>query len=274
MDPLMFLGGAVFNGLAGGLSAASAPKLDPSKAARGAFTNSFGEVGDVAARRAQDAYDNLGNTAGARLAANNLNMAGASALGGVQSTTDAAAQAALMNYGNTRRNAFDMAKYSGGSPAAIAGIASKLGDQNSQTVSTLAGQGSDATARALGIASQNYGQAQSVLQGDLSQQHSIAHDKLADFNPAMFQANMDAQNRPTFWQGAGQGLATGLASIGSRMTGGAMSGMMSDKAMKQAQEGVFTPEAWSRFMQHQGFLPKMPSTPTTTAGGALGFIGR
>lgn len=253
MNPLMLAGGLLAGGLGGGLAAISAPKINPYAAARGAFTNSFGEQGDVAARRAQDAYANLGNTAGARLSANNLNMLGSSALGGIQSTTDAASQMAGMNFGNTRRNAFDMARMSGGGPAAIAGIASKLNESNTQTVGNLAGQGSDSLARSLGIASNNYSSAQSILQNDLSTQHSIAHDQLADFNPALFQANIDAQNKPSFWQGVGSGVATGLGSISSRLIGGSMSGGMSADAMGQAQHGAFTPGKWGDFAPAQGF---------------------
>lgn len=253
MNPLMLGGGLLAGGIAGGLSAISAPKIDTYGAVRGAFTNSFGEQGDVAARRAQDAYNNLGNTAGARLNANNLNMLGASALGGIQSTTDAATQMAGMNYGNTRRNAFDMVRMSGGGPAAVAGIASKLAEANTQTIGNLAGQGSDSTARALGIASGNFSSAQNVLQNDLSQQHSIAHDQLADFNPALFQSNLDAQKQPSFWQGVGSGVATGLGSLSSRLIGGSMSGGMSNDAMNQAQRGVFTPGKWSQFGPAQDF---------------------
>lgn len=263
MLPLL-LGGMALSGLAGGLSASSAPKIDTQKAAQGAFSNQFGEIGDVAARRAQDAFSNLHNTAGARLSANNLNMLGSSALGGVQSTTDAASQAALMNYGNTRRNAFDMAKYSGGSPAAIAGISSKLGEANTQTTSALAGQGSDALNRALGVAGNSYSQAQNVLQNDLGQQLSIAHEQLADFNPAMFQSALNQQQQPSFWQGAGQGLATGLSSMGSRMIGGGMSGFMNDSAMKDTQLGVFTPNALENWFRTQGWLPKTAPDGTTT----------
>ena len=249
----LLTGGFLAGGLAGGLSAASAPKINPYSAAQNAFTNSFGEQGDVAARRAQDAYNNLGNTAGARLSANNLNMLGAGALGGIQSTTDSASQMAGMNFGNTRRNAFDMVRMSGGGPAAIAGIASKLGEANTQTVGNLAGQSSDALARAMGIASNNYGSAQNILQNDLSTQHSIAHDQLADFNPALFQANIDKQKEPSFWQGVGSGVATGLGSLSSRMLGGSMSSIMSQDAMSQAQRSVFTPDKWQDFAPGQGF---------------------
>lgn len=245
--------GLLTSGLAGGLAAASTPKLNPYAAARGAFTNAFGEVGNAASQRAISAFDNLGNTSGARLASNNMNMLGSAALGGIQSTSDAASQLALMNYGDTRRNAFDMAKYSGGSPASIAGIASKLGSQNTQTVNGLATQNSDSLARSLGIAGQNFTQGQSILQSDLSQQHSIAHDQLADFNPALFQSNLDAQGQPSFWQGVGKGMATSLGSVGSRLTGGSMNGMFSDMAMGQAQRNVFTPNAWSRFSSGQGY---------------------
>lgn len=266
MEPLLLgLGGLAASGLAGALSAASTPKIDAQKAARGAFSNQFGEIGDVAARRAQSAFDNLGNTAGARLAANNLNSLGAAALGGVQSTSDAAAQTALMNYGNTRRNAFDMAKLSGGSPAAIAGIASKLGEANTQTTSALAGQGSDAVNRAIGVAGNNYSQAQNVLQNDLGQQLSIAHEQLADFNPAMMQAALAQQQQPTALQGLGQGLATGLGSIGSRSIGGSMSGMFNDMAMKDTQMGVFSPKALEKWILEQ-VMGSSGSTGTSSTG--------
>ena len=262
MDPLLLAGGALLSGLAGGLSAASAPKINTAAAAKGAFSNQFGEIGDVAARRAQGAFENLHNTAGARLSANNLNSLGSAALGGVQSTSDAASQAALMNYGNTRRNAFDMAKLGGGSPAAIAGIASKLSEANTQTTSALAGQGSDALNRAIGVASNNYSQAQNVLQNDLGQQLSIAHEQLADFNPAMFQSALAQQQQPSFWQGAGQGLATALGSAGSRMVGGSMSGMFNGMAMKDAQHGMFSPKALEDWIRDQGYLK------TTAPGGS------
>lgn len=264
MLPLL-LGGLAASGLAGALSAGSAPKIDAQKAAEGAFSNQFGEVGGVAARRAQSAFDNLGNTAAAWLTSNNLNSLGSAALGGVQSTSDAAAQAALMNYGNTRRNAFDMAKLSGGSPAAIAGIASKLGEANTQTTSALAGQGSDALNRAIGVASNNYSQAQNVLQNDMGQQLSIAHEQLADFNPAMMQAALAQQQQPSALQGLGQGLATGLGSLGSRAIGGSLSGMFNDMAMKDTQMGVFSPAALEKWLLEQGYFKSGGSTGSSSA---------
>lgn len=240
MNPLYALGGVALSGLSGALSAWGTPRIDTDKAATGAFSNAFGEIGGVAANRAKNAFDNLGNTAGARLSANNLNNLSAASLGGLQSTSDSAAQAALANFGNTRRGLMNANMMSGGTPASLAGMMGNLSDANAQTANSLAQQNSDSLARAIAQASSNASASQSILQSDLSNQHNIARSQLADFNPTLFQANIEQQSQPDAWQGFLQGSATAVGSLGSRLTGNALSSQMSTDAMRNSQQNVLT----------------------------------
>ncbi len=240
MDPFLAVGGTLLSGIGGALSAWGTPKMDVGKAASGAFSNAFGETGQTAGNRAKNAFDNLGNTSGARLAANNMNNLSAASLGGLQSTSDAAAQAALANYGNTRRSLMDSNMAAGGSPASLAGLMDRLNDSNTQTAGTLAQQNSDSLARAIAQASSNYSASQNILQSDLNNQTNIAKTQLADFNPTLFNANVEQQMQPSGWQGFLQGTSTAVGSLGSRMTGNAMNDMTSTDAMRNAQKNLLS----------------------------------
>lgn len=245
----MAIGGTLLSGIGGALSSWGTPKIDTEKAASGAFSNSFGEIGQVAGNRAKNAFNNLGNTAGARLASNNLNNLSAASLGGLQSTSDAAAQAAMANYGNTRRSMINSNMAAGGSPASLAGLMDRLNDSNTQTAGTLAQQNSDSLARAISQASSNYSASQNVLQNDMGNQLNIAKTQLADFNPAMFNSKLEEQQQPNAWQGFLQGLSTASSSMGSRLVGGSMNDMMSTNAMRNAQKNLLSsPDGSPDFM--------------------------
>jgi hypothetical protein len=249
MDPYSAIGGTLLSGISGALSAWGTPKLDVDKAASGAFSNAFGETGQVAGNRARNAFSNLGNTAGARMASNNLNNLSAASLGGMQSTSDAASQAALANYGNTRRSLINSNMAAGGSPSSLAGLMDRLNDSNSQTASTLAQQNSDSLARAISQASSNYSASQNVLQSDLNNQTNIMKTQLADFNPTLFGASMDAQSQLSPWQGFLQGSSTAIGSLGSRMTGNAMNDSSSKGASDSAkQNSLSSPDGSPDFM--------------------------
>jgi len=239
------------SGVGGMLSALGAPKIDTAGAAKNSFSNRFGEIGNVAGNRARTAFDNLGNTAGARLASANLNNLGSAALGGVQSTSDSAARAALSQFGNTRRSAFDAVRNSGGGPGSIAGILAQMNEGNNQVLGNLSSQNSDNLSRAMSLASNNFSQGQSILQNDLGQQTNIAQTQLADFNPAMFQSSLDQQSQPSAWQGFAQGLGTATSSLGARLVGGSLSGTSASQAMANAQKNVldFSPEGTKSWLE-------------------------
>lgn len=249
MDPFAAIGGPLLSGLGGAMSVWGSPRMDIDKASSGAFSNAFGETGQVAGNRARNAFNNLGNTSGARLASNNLNNLSAASLGGLQSTSDAAAQAALQNYGNTRRSLINSNMAAGGSPSSLAGLMDRLNDSNTQTAGTLAQQNSDSLARAISQASSNYSASQNVLQSDLNNQTNIMKTQLADFNPTLFGAKMDEQQQLNGWQGFLQGAGTAVSSLGSRLTGSAMNDSQSSSASKNAKENsLSSPDGSPDFM--------------------------
>jgi len=119
-------------------------------------------------------------TAEGRLASQQQQALGSAALGGAQATTDLARSAAMMNLGNQNRNLMQQAAAAGGSPAALAGIASNLGQANTQTLNSLAQQGAAAQQAGLSQAGQAFAASEQVRNADLAQQ-------LANFQPYALQ---------------------------------------------------------------------------------------
>lgn len=119
-------------------------------------------------------------TAEGRLAAQTQRALGSQALGAAQQTTDLARSAAMMNLGNQSRNLMQQAAAAGGSPAALAGLASNLGQANTQTLTGLAQQGAQAQQAGLAQAGQAFSAAEQARGADLQQQ-------LANFQPYALQ---------------------------------------------------------------------------------------
>lgn len=121
-------------------------------------------------------------TAEGRLAAQTQRNLGAQALGGAQETTDLARAAAMTNLGNQRRDLMQQSAAAGASPAALAAMASNLGQANTQTLGALAQQGAAAQQAGLSQAGQAFSAAEQTRGADLAQQ-------LANFQPYALQKN-------------------------------------------------------------------------------------
>lgn len=224
---LMGLGASGIGGLLGALGE---PDINGANAARDAFTNRFGEVGQVAAERAKTAFDNIGNTAGARFAANNLSNTAGALMGSTQAMADSNTRFAANQGSNLRRSAMDSVAGTGSSPAALAGMIARLKEQQAGITGALSQNNYAAVLGNAGAASNMIGQGQSILQNDWRNQFSKAQDQLADFNPAIFNANIEQQTKPSAWQGLAQGLSAGFGQIGGGLTGAGMGQMNTQNA--------------------------------------------
>lgn len=218
MLPLI-LGGLAAQGLGGLLGAAGEPKMDVGRAAEGAFSNRFGETGAAAKDRASNAFSNLGNTASARLAAINQNNLAGSLLGSVQGNADTGARLATRQWGNMRRSALDSGYGGGSSPAALAGMIARLKEMQDDSLGSLNASNMAGALNAAGGASSMYASGQNILQNDFGNQLNKAGMQLADFNPALFGANLDAQEQLSPWQGLLQGLSGAFGQLGAGATG-------------------------------------------------------
>lgn len=141
-----------------------------------------GAEGAAANRESADAARRFigQQTAEGRLASQQQQALGSQALGGAQQTTDLARSAAMMNLGNQRRDLMQQAAAGGASPAALAGVASNLGQANTQTLNSLAQQGAAAQQAGLQQAGQAFAASEQTRNADLAQQ-------LANFQPYALQ---------------------------------------------------------------------------------------
>lgn len=172
-------------GISDGGSSATQLPLDKAAAVQQAASyTSTGAEGAAANREAAEAARRFigQQTAEGRFAAQTSRALGSQALGAAQQTTDLARSAAMMNLGNQNRNLMQQAAAAGGSPAALAGVASNLGQANTQTLNALAQQGTQAQQSAIGQASQAFSQAEQIRGADLAQQRS-------NFEPFALQKN-------------------------------------------------------------------------------------
>jgi hypothetical protein len=155
---------------------------DAAKIQQLASFTATGAEGPAANREsAQAARKFIGqSTAEGLRAAQQQQALGSMALGGAQQTTDLARSAAMMNLGNQRRDLMQQAAAGGSSPAALAGIASNLGQSNTQTLNSLAQQGAQAQQAGLAQAGQAFAASEQTRNADLAQQ-------LANFQPYALQ---------------------------------------------------------------------------------------
>lgn len=193
LGPLAGVGVGVLQGLGdafgisggggGGGGAATPQALDQLKNLQqmASFTSTGAEGAAANRESAEAARKFIGQqTAEGRLAAQQQQALGSQALGGAQATTDLARSAAMMNLGNQRRDLMQQAAAAGGSPAALAGIASGLGQANTQTLTNLAQQGAAAQQGAIQSAGQAFAESEKIRGQDLAQQ-------LANFQPYALQ---------------------------------------------------------------------------------------
>ena len=166
----------------GGGSSTQLPLDKAAQVQQAASFTSTGAEGAAANRESAEAARRFigQQTAEGRLAAQTQRALGSQALGGAQQTTDLARAAAMTNLGNQSRNLMQQAAAAGGSPAALAGIASNLGQANTQTLGNLAQQGAQAQQAALSQAGQAFSAAEQTRGADLAQQ-------LANFQPYALQ---------------------------------------------------------------------------------------
>lgn len=164
--------GSAFGISDGGSSATQLPLDKAAAVQQAASYTSTGAEGAAANREAAEAARRFigQQTAEGRLAAQTQRALGSQALGGAQQTTDLARSAAMTNLGNQSRNLMQQAAAAGGSPAALAGIASNLGQANTQTLNALAQQGAQAQQSAIGQAGQAFSAAEQIRGADLAQQ--------------------------------------------------------------------------------------------------------
>lgn len=186
---LFGLGSGVLQGLGsafgitdGGGSSTQLPLDKAAQVQQAASFTSTGAEGAAANRESAEAARRFigQQTAEGRLAAQTQRALGSQALGGAQQTTDLARAAAMTNLGNQSRNLMQQAAAAGGSPAALAGIASNLGQANTQTLGNLAQQGAQAQQATLSQAGQAFSAAEQTRGADLAQQ-------LANFQPYALQ---------------------------------------------------------------------------------------
>lgn len=182
LGPLAGVGVGVLQGLGdafgiggggGGGGAATPQSLDQLKNLQqmASFTSTGAEGAAANRESAEAAKKFIGQqTADSRLAQMQQQALGSQALGGAQATTDLARSSAMMNLGNQRRDLMQQAAAAGGSPAALAGVASSLGQANTQTLTNLAQQGAAAQQSAIQAAGQAFGESERVRQQDLAQQ--------------------------------------------------------------------------------------------------------
>lgn len=163
----------------------SSSQLPTDKAAQvqqlASFTSTGAEGAAANRESAEAARRFIGQqTAQGRLAEQTQRSLGSQALGGAQQTTDLARSAAMMNLGNQRRDVMQQGAAAGASPAALAAMASNLGQANTQTLTGLAQQGAQAQQAGLAQAGQAFSAAEQTRGADLAQQ-------LANFQPYALQ---------------------------------------------------------------------------------------
>lgn len=183
------LGAGVLQGLGGAFGIADGGGTSLEKpldaAARVHQLSSFtstGAEGAAANRESAEASRRFigQQTAEGRLAAQTQRALGSQLLGGAQQTTDLARNAALTNLGNQTRSFMQQGAAAGASPAALAGLASKIGETNIQTLGNLSREGTSAQLSGLSQAGQAFSAAEQTRGADLAQQ-------IANFQPYALQ---------------------------------------------------------------------------------------
>lgn len=138
---------------------------------------SAGAEGAAANRQSAEKSLNIGTqTAQGRLEGQKVRSLADQALTGAQVGTDLATRLASQNLGNQRRDLMQQAAAAGGSPAALAGLASNIGQANTQALTNVAHQGFQATQAGIGQAGQLLSSAEQMRNADLQQ-------RIADFQP-------------------------------------------------------------------------------------------
>jgi hypothetical protein len=223
------------------------------KVQQAASFTSTGAEGAAANRESADAARKFigQQTAEGRLASQQQQALGSTALGGAQATTDLARSATMMNLGNQNRNLMQQAAAAGGSPAALAGIASNLGQANTQTLNSLAQQGAAAQQAGLSQAGQAFAASEQVRNADLAQQ-------LANFQPYALQkfggTNVGAVGGFQQTQNAIQASEDPLALL--KQMGGKGANLLQDQPYSEATINDMIQKALGKF----GQKPLNPST--------------
>lgn len=175
------LGAGVLQGLSGAFGIADGGGTSLEKpldaAARiqqlASFTSTGAEGAAANRESAEAARRFIGQqTAEGRLGALTQRSIGSQLLGGAQQTTDLARNAALTNLGNQTRSFMQQGAAAGASPAALAGLASKIGETNIQTLGNLSREGASAQLSGLSQAGQAFSAAEQIRGADLAQQAS------------------------------------------------------------------------------------------------------
>lgn len=194
------------------------------------MTNAAGQQGAQVGASHKMALDSLGQSANATRDANAMRSMGNLGLQNANTTANAALTQGQLGLGNMRKQMVEMGGQIG-SPAAIAAMAGQLGaGAVGQGINAL-GQASQAYGQANQSAMQGRGQANSMLQGDLSNRNqiyvkpyeaqvsggSLANSALGQLGGMSSSANQSAQldyalNNPL------AGLSAGLGDIGSFLT--------------------------------------------------------
>lgn len=186
---LFGLGSGVLQGLGsafgitdGGGSSTQLPLDKAAQVQQAASFTSTGAEGAAANRESAEAARRFigQQTAKGRLAAETQSALGSQLLGAAQQTTDLARNAALTNLGNQTRSFMQQGAAAGASPAALAGLASKIGETNIQTLGNLSREGTSAQLSGLSQAGQAFSAAEQTRGADLAQQ-------IANFQPYALQ---------------------------------------------------------------------------------------
>lgn len=164
------LGGSESGSITQGLQ--DTAKLAPSLTEASMYNAAGYTGGDVKNTFARQ-LDSLGNSGAARLSAANMRGLGDQALSGVNTQFENSRQQAGQVQGNIRRDAMNVLRSGGASPASISASLSSLADANRQTTSALYGQAAQNYGNALNFAGNQQAGAANLLGQDLASRNQI-----------------------------------------------------------------------------------------------------
>lgn len=178
--PWLGLGGAFAQalgqgfGITDGGSSASSPQKGMDAAAGAQLLASFnaaGAEGAAANRQAAEKTAQLVNTNSAEAIRASLQQQnlGSMALSAPQRILDQARSTMMMNAGNQRRELMQQGASAGSSPAALAGLASVIGQSNAQALNNLMQQGASAQQNAISQAGQAFAASEQIRNADQAQ---------------------------------------------------------------------------------------------------------